>query len=138
MLIEEETRELGDVVVGDLEMLFICMKCKYCNKEFEPTHGRQKHCTKKCKNEFRWRKQLYQNGFGITIEDYNRMFLEQEGKCKICKQHQTAFKKRFAVDHDHKNGRVRGLLCDACNTGLGGFLDNPDYLRSAIEYLNVS
>lgn len=40
------------------------------------------------------------------------------------------------IDHDHKTGKVRGILCQGCNLGLGGFRDNPGYLLSALSYLN--
>ena len=57
--------------------------------------------------------------YGITLDDYNKMFNAQEGKCAICKKHQNELKKTLCVDHDHKTGKVRGLLCGRCNAGLG-------------------
>jgi len=55
---------------------------------------------------------------------------EQEDKCAICK---TGCPDN--LDHDHKTGLVRGVLCLKCNMGLGYFEDNPDYLAAAIIYL---
>lgn len=73
---------------------------------------------------------------GMTLEDYARLFSEQGGKCAICRTADTGVKKNnFPVDHDHKTGKVRGLLCDRCNTSLGQFEDNPDLLRKAADYL---
>jgi hypothetical protein len=71
---------------------------------------------------------------GITIEQYNWMLEAQGGMCAICGGAPKENRK-LAVDHDHKTGRIRGLLCHKCNTSLGGFQDSPDILRSAIRYL---
>ncbi|MCP4598529.1 endonuclease VII domain-containing protein [Neptuniibacter sp.] len=73
--------------------------------------------------------------FGITEQKYNAMFKKHKGRCYICGKHQSKMKKRLHVDHDHKTGKVRGLLCVICNLGLGCFKDNPARLRSAAEYL---
>lgn len=72
---------------------------------------------------------------GITLENYNKMFSEQEGYCAICGRHQVEFKKKLAVDHSHKTGDIRGLLCQNCNTSLGGFQDDIEILKRAIKYL---
>ncbi len=73
--------------------------------------------------------------FGLTPEDYNKMFLEQDGRCAICSRHQTEFKMKLAVDHNHQNGKVRGLLCGDCNRALGLFRDNSEVLLIAANYL---
>lgn len=73
--------------------------------------------------------------FGINLEIYNEMFQLQNGCCAICGKHQSEFKSALAVDHDHKTGKIRGLLCINCNTGLGRFYDSSDLLRTAIDYL---
>ena len=57
--------------------------------------------------------------YGITLEDYNKLFDEQNGCCAICGKHQSEFKRPLSVDHDHNTGKVRGLLCTPCNNGLG-------------------
>lgn len=79
----------------------------------------------------------YKHRYGIVLDDYNRMFEEQDGYCGICGTHQARFKKRLAVDHCHETGDVRGLLCDDCNKGLGNFKDNVDYLSKALQYLRA-
>lgn len=72
--------------------------------------------------------------FGITETDYEALEEKQGGLCLICKEScSRGF--RLSIDHDHKTGRIRGLLCNACNIGLGSFRDNPDLLRRAAEYL---
>lgn len=62
-----------------------------------------------------------------------RRLLEIQGyECSIC---HTSVGESAALDHSHKDGRVRGVLCHSCNVGLGYFKDNPESLRTAIEYL---
>lgn len=68
--------------------------------------------------------------YGITVEHYDRMFADQNGVCAICKEAAAEH-----VDHDHKTGRVRGLLCFNCNGALGQFRDRPDLMLNAVEYL---
>lgn len=65
------------------------------------------------------------------------MVVTQKGKCAICSTlHNPAEKKgRLYVDHDHKTGAIRGLLCGHCNSGLGYFEDDIDLLINAMEYL---
>jgi hypothetical protein len=84
------------------------------------------------------RNKTLQRKFGITSAQYDAMLAKQDFKCAICHSDNPAAPRggRFAVDHCHATGRVRGLLCSNCNTGLGRFKDNTQFLRSAIEYLN--
>lgn len=73
--------------------------------------------------------------FGINIQEYNKMLLAQNYSCKICLTHQSDLKKQLSVDHCHKTGKIRGLLCNLCNTGLGKFKDDVDIMINAINYL---
>jgi hypothetical protein len=73
--------------------------------------------------------------YGLTPDDYDRMVVEQGGVCAICHRPEKAKLGLLHVDHDHTNNRVRGLLCQQCNTGLGKFQDNIRILQSAINYL---
>lgn len=77
-------------------------------------------------------KQLY----NISLNEYNNMLISQNGKCLICGMDLKNSKRGFAVDHDHKTGKVRGLLCHLCNTGLGNFKDSVSLLHKAISYLD--
>ena len=72
---------------------------------------------------------------GLTPDDYDKMYSQQGGYCAICGVHQLELKMALAVDHDHKTGKIRGLLCANCNRGLGGFRDCKEYLLKAIKYL---
>lgn len=72
--------------------------------------------------------------YGLSIEQYEAMYKAQNGVCAICGRLNVAGR-RLAVDHDHKTGQVRGLLCSGCNTGLGKFQDRIEILKAMIAYL---
>ena len=79
--------------------------------------------------------------FGISLDDYYKLLKQQNYVCEICGQGETAIdprtKKAFdlAVDHDHKTGKVRSLLCKNCNNMLGYAKDSQEILTKAINYL---
>lgn len=80
--------------------------------------------------------------YGISWEEYSRMFDSQEGTCKICKSALVLHSPKAGtntanVDHCHTTGRVRGLLCNRCNQGIGYLQDSPELLRQAAEYLDA-
>lgn len=79
------------------------------------------------------RDQQLQKKYGITEEIYEKILKAQNGRCAICKCQQHY--QRLAVDHDHKTGQVRGLLCVQCNRGLGRFFDSELRLRNAADYI---
>lgn len=74
-------------------------------------------------------------GAVFTYVDYDRLYQIQQGRCVVCKKHQQDLKHKLHVDHDHKTGVVRGLLCINCNTALGCVNDSVDVLNSLIGYL---
>lgn len=86
-----------------------------------------------------YRDKHLQRTFGITLADYDAMLADQGGKCAICRGDQTATRwgngTPFHVDHCHDTGKVRGLLCAECNTGLGKFKDSVVTLIRAAEYV---
>jgi hypothetical protein len=74
--------------------------------------------------------------YGLTIEEHDAFLRVQGGKCAICRDNLAADARYgIAVDHCHSTGRVRGLLCHACNLGLGRFKDNIHALQRAVAYL---
>lgn len=74
--------------------------------------------------------------YGLTFDQYEALVAKHGGLCGICKQpQQDPQKQRLCVDHDHQTGEVRGLLCSACNFGIGFFRDNIATLESALAYL---
>lgn len=84
---------------------------------------------------------MLQYHYGITYEQYQEMHTKQQGRCAICNEEekrntgQGRPTNRLAVDHCHKTGKVRGLLCMACNTAVGAFKDDIEILFSAVTYL---
>ncbi len=127
-------------------------QCSICNDDYSKTVYNKKYCSKKCgikaqPDRTSYRKQYNNENrkmrarhhllskYGLTEEDYNQMFTEQSGCCKICDTHQSEFTKRLYVDHCHNTGKVRGLLCHQCNSGIGMLKDNPDLVLKAAAYL---
>ena len=86
--------------------------------------------------KYKWKER-----YGITPEQYTELFVGQKGCCAICgnpeiaKHNKTQKIQKLAVDHCHKSGKVRGLLCQDCNRGLGKFYDDTSRLAKAINYL---
>lgn len=75
------------------------------------------------------------DGSQFTINDYNRTFQIQGGRCKGCLKHQSEFKKALIADHSHETGEFRGLLCFQCNFILGLAKDKTEILEALTNYL---
>jgi hypothetical protein len=76
--------------------------------------------------------------YGLTPEQFDALLAAQGGVCGICRGPPTDVRGfRPHIDHCHRTGRVRGLLCSRCNHGLGAFGDDPERLRRAIVYLDA-
>lgn len=132
--------------------------CVFCGKEYtrSPSHVNQKFCSPNCRykvwrrenieesrrlgraHNARWRlanpgksKQAEWKNKGIVDLDNALVVWNGARVCKICGKTEG----RFCVDHDHKNGKTRGLLCDECNIGLGKFFDDTEIMKKAIAYL---
>ena len=73
----------------------------------------------------------------MTLEQYNKMFEEQRGICAVCGIPAEGLKYRLAVDHNHITGKIRGLLCFACNTLLGRIENNPRLIPTIMKYLRT-
>ena len=74
--------------------------------------------------------------YGLTVEKYDAMLVKQGSVCALCDGAETNIKKtHLCIDHDHNTGKVRALLCDRCNRGIGAFGDNLDLLEKAVLYL---
>jgi len=114
-------------------------RCKSCTVEAarawrKRRPGYEKARYERCRTETRERHLIRK--YGVSLTDYDRMLAGQDGKCAICgRTEDTQHNGVFHVDHCHKTGAVRGLLCRGCNHVLGHVGDDPEVLKRAIEYL---
>lgn len=105
-----------------------CKKCSYII-----TSQYQKNNPEKMKaTDLRYR---LKHKYKITAEEYYQLGETYNWCCAICRQ--NVLKETLAIDHDHKTGKVRGLLCRSCNHGLGNFKDNPKLLERASGYISL-
>ena len=121
-----------------------CTKCGvskpldeyYTIKKYGHKHGSCKECfkkkSKKQRNPERAKELELLRRYGITLEDYYKM----DQSCNICGSSEEGRGFKMNVDHCHSTGKVRGLLCNSCNRGLG--LLGEDNLLEAIQYINRS
>lgn len=103
--------------------------------------GRCKECQAKYRtlryisNPKHYRNLRLKQKFGIEPEDYDLMYIDQDGRCEICGIHQSELPKKLAVDHDHSTGQVRGLLCQKCNSAIGLLKEDPILVTRVLTYL---
>lgn len=116
------------------------LKCTKCGEEkenntiFFPPHNKKKNgldsWCRSCRSSYR--NSINRGKFRNVISDKDLIKLKTHQKlCAIC-----GSEEKLVVDHDHKTGKVRAMLCNHCNRGLGHFRDNPATLQNAIEYLH--
>lgn len=87
-------------------------------------------------NKLRVRENKLKRVYGLKNEDYDKMLQEQNNCCKICGVKDADTKKGYlVVDHCHKTGKIRSLLCNNCNTGIGLLKDSPEVIEKAAQYL---
>ena len=126
-------------------------KCKQCGRiknktEFQKDVSKKdglrpecKECTsinrKKSYDFERRRKHELNRKYKNGHDEYKRLFEEQKGKCAICKSPENGRYKSLSVDHCHDTGKIRGLLCNNCNRGIGLLQDSCEVVESALQYL---
>ena len=82
------------------------------------------------------RESNYKKWYGITESDYQALLAKQGGKCFLCKTTKPGGRyKRMCIDHNHKTGKIRKLLCRTCNLGIGNLQENHKLLAKAAEYV---
>ncbi len=116
--------------------------CRRCHQEKTKTNF---VVNKSCKDGFNgWCKDCSKDSalldrYSISLEDYKSMLVAQNSRCALCNtENPMGPTNMFVVDHCHKTGKVRGLLCNHCNTGLGKLQDNPELLRKAAAYIEAN
>jgi hypothetical protein len=117
--------------------------CRTCNLDLpidaffrrSSKSGKRRNTCKACMGE-NYRKNWLVRAYGITIDDYNRMYEEQNGCCAICQIQSSGSSTDLYVDHCHASGKVRKLLCNKCNLLLGQVGDNVSLLSTLVTYLN--
>jgi hypothetical protein len=75
--------------------------------------------------------------YGVTPESYDSMYVEQLGRCSVCRDVLPYQGKGCHIDHDHVSGIVRALLCLGCNVGIGHFRERPELMRAAASYIEA-
>jgi len=124
-------------------------RCRSCTsivgKEWRIKNKHRQNEFNKARRENPERKEFdrlrsYKRRYGISREEYMLMRKTQDFRCEICGLHEDEHKLsrwgNLCLDHNHKTGQIRALLCAQCNKGLGSFKDNANMLRLAAEYLD--
>lgn len=105
--------------------------CKSCYSKFHEEYYFKNKDKVKIKNKSEW----LQRKYSLSLEEYELLKKNQNNKCHICQEELTDGYE-VHVDHSHKTGKIRGILCRWCNTGLGNFKDKIQSLQRAIDYLS--
>lgn len=135
-------------------------QCPRCSSEFVPAPYYINAMCVPCFNKYRRERHskgigvltaeqkrdanLRQN-YGITAEQYDQIFTQQNGACAVCKQSETRIEHRskakyiryLSVDHDHETGQIRALLCSDCNTALGLLKEDTKRIQALLDYLKA-
>lgn len=141
---EKSKLQRGDHIL-DLRKNITTIKCSVCKIEksksffsvsaLKDKYGKCKECSSSLS-----KKSFILSKYKLSHVDYNKIIEKQNNTCKICGKSESGMfqgkQKRLSVDHNHKTGKIRGLLCSSCNVGLGVFKDSPELLRNAIKYLD--
>lgn len=122
----DETKSLSEFTKDKHTAFGIAIYCKTCHRK----KGKNRYVTHK--NEHK--NNHLKSDYNITLEQYNEMLIKQNNKCAIC-GNMNNINRLMCVDHNHLNGKIRGLLCNRCNMGIGSFIDDIDLLKKAIKYL---
>jgi hypothetical protein len=102
--------------------VYVCLACK-----------RENGAKYRAKNRERIRIKTRVGRYDITIDELDELWSKQSGCCAICGE--ALDTEKYRIDHDHTSGKVRGILCHSCNTGIGLLQDSPKILFNAMEYL---
>ncbi|MEX3809021.1 endonuclease VII domain-containing protein [Paraburkholderia sp. BR13439] len=112
--------------------------CRRCGTVFTPKAPSNLYCSQAC-SDYGVVSAYLNRCYGIDYDAYLSMLAEQSGVCALCGGEGFVMaghhKLKLVVDHCHKTGRIRGLLCHNCNRALGLLQDDTDVIRKAVGYL---
>ena len=108
-------------------------KSEYHEKHKERLRAEQKRRYQLNKDKV-WEDNLSKT-FGMTLQEYNHILAYQGGRCGICQCLPEEETRKFAVDHCHVTGKIRGILCRGCNVGIGNLKDDVEVVQAALAYL---
>lgn len=114
--------------------------CRNCRRKIgRNVRALPDHNAKKRKNAHRYkdynRNYMLKQRYGITMEDFNNIFKAQNQSCKICGSEKSDGR-NFVVDHSHKTGKIRGILCNLCNIVLGSLREDLELIKKIEIYLS--
>lgn len=120
-------------------------KCKECMKVLRrdrrvqyPDLHRQRDRDYYARNKDKVRAYQIEKMYGVSIEQFNQMVVDQGGRCALCgRVPLSPHTSVLHMDHDHVTGAIRLPLCSSCNNGLGRFRDDPNLLRAAAAYIEA-
>jgi hypothetical protein len=110
-------------------------RCESCTEIHKKKYEEERRARLKTEDPHFDRRRDLKRKYGMTPEEWDEIFLAQKESCKICGVGNPGGKGFWHVDHDHETGKVRGILCNGCNLGLGHFKDSVENLRKAQDYL---
>lgn len=129
---------VGEFWVNRLNADGLQHRCKTCSR----THSYSYRITTGGKASFAASRQKSRLAkYSITSAEFDAMLITQDGRCAICRKAERIVRRtgkplRLAVDHDHKTGKIRGLLCAHCNQAIGKLDDDPKLIRAAADYID--
>jgi hypothetical protein len=133
--LEKDFSEFNQIKSGSRKTILRRM-CKLCYNSRQSVYKKQRLANMDPQTRQRNNIRHSAKYIGLDPEVILAHFDSHSGRCDICNEKELAKNGRLHIDHCHKTGTFRGLLCAKCNTGLGLFRDNPDLLIAAINYLN--
>lgn len=113
-----------------------CNVCKYKKLKSDFWRGQSacKICQLKQNKKYKHAYEI-KKLYGLSLPEYQDLYAKQGGKCAVCNTDFLSLAKRPSVDHDHKTGKIRGLICNNCNAGMGLLKDSYEICLNAAMYL---
>jgi hypothetical protein len=134
--VEKKLIKIGEAPIGPDNFKWVAPKYDFTTKSGRKSYLKERYAT----DPLTYRKEELKRKFGMTLDDYQEKLKEQNGVCAICSKPETAIRMGkllpLAVDHCHRTGETRGLLCTVCNIGIGSLQDDPEVLRTAANYID--